>query len=71
MAMGYALEQVAKKTGEKPVMTTFGVYSMARNNCFDSSKAKEELGYKTRPYEETIHDMVAWLLEEGIIKKEA
>ena len=24
----------------------------------------------TRPYEETIHDMVEWLLAEGIIKKE-
>ena len=54
----------------KPLMTTFNVYSMARNNQFDSSKAKEELGYTTRTYEETIHDMVEWLLAEGIIVKE-
>ena len=66
--MGYAMETIAKKKGEKPVMTTFGVYSMARNNSFDSSKAEEELGYKTRPYDETIHDMIEWLMAEGILK---
>ena len=69
--MGAAMEMKAKRTGEKPVMTTFGVYSMARNNCFDSSKAKEELGYSTRPYEETIKDMISWLIEEGILKVES
>ena len=69
-AMAHVMESSAKKKGEKPVLTTFNVYSMARNNQFDSSKAKEELGYSTRPYEETIHDMVEWLLAEGIIVKE-
>jgi dihydroflavonol-4-reductase len=68
--MGYAMETIAKKKGEKPLLTTFNVYSMARNNHFDSGKAKEELGYSTRSYEETIHDMMEWLLAEGIIKKE-
>ena len=68
--MGHAMESMAKKKGEKPLMTSFNVYSMARNNQFDSGKAKEELGYSTRTYEETIHDMVEWLLAEGIIKTE-
>jgi dihydroflavonol-4-reductase len=51
-------------------MTTFSIYNLARNNEFDSSKAKEELGYRTRTYEETIHDQIQWLLDEGIIKKQ-
>ena len=68
--MGSMMEAQAKKTGEKPLMTRFSVYSLARNNHFDSSKAKEELGYTTRSYEETIHDQVQWLLREGIIKPE-
>ncbi|MBQ1312415.1 MAG: NAD-dependent epimerase/dehydratase family protein [Blautia sp.] len=68
--MARMMEAKAKKSGEKALMTSFNVYSMARNNRFDSSKAKEELGYTTRSYEETIHDMVQWLLAEGIIKKE-
>lgn len=58
-------EKKAKKNGTKPVMTTFAVYNLARNNDFDSTKAFKELGYKTRPYSETIHDEVAWLRETG------
>jgi dihydroflavonol-4-reductase len=48
-------------------MTTFSVYNLARNNCFDSSKAKNELGYTTRSYEETLRDEIAWLKKEGKI----
>ncbi|MBQ8802584.1 MAG: NAD-dependent epimerase/dehydratase family protein [Tyzzerella sp.] len=61
------LEKQAEKTGKKPMMTTFSVYNLARNNSFDYTKAKEELGYTTRPYQETIHDEVEWLKEEGLI----
>ena len=68
--MASVMEANAKKSGESPLMSKFSVYSLARNNHFDSSKAKEELGYTTRPYEETIHDQVQWLLREGIIKPE-
>ena len=48
-------------------MTTFSVYNLARNNEFDYSKAKKELGYVTRSYAETIHDEVEWLKEKGLI----
>ncbi|MBQ5357497.1 MAG: NAD-dependent epimerase/dehydratase family protein, partial [Oscillospiraceae bacterium] len=57
----------AKRTGTKALMTTFSVYNLARNNTFDYSKAKEELGYTTRPCEETVKDEVAWLKKEGKI----
>lgn len=49
------------------MMTKFSVYNLARNNVFDSSKAKRELDYTTRSYEETIRDEVKWLKKEGII----
>ncbi len=62
------LEKQAEKTGKKPLMTTFSVYNLARNNVFDYSKAQRELGYTTRPYQETIHDEVQWLIEEGLIE---
>lgn len=48
-------------------MTTFSVYNLARNNRFDSSKAKRELGYTTRSYRETIRDEIRWLKETGKI----
>ena len=61
------LEKQAEKTGRKPLMTTFSVYNLARNNEFDYSKAREELGYTTRPYQETIRDEVQWMKDEGLI----
>ncbi|MBQ5668655.1 MAG: SDR family NAD(P)-dependent oxidoreductase, partial [Peptococcaceae bacterium] len=48
--MGTLMEKAAKLKGSKPLMTSFSVYNLARNNVFDSSKAKVELGYTTRPY---------------------
>lgn len=65
--IAHSLEKQAEKTGKKPMMTTFSVYNLARNNSFDYSKAQEELGYTTRPYQETIHDEVEWLKKEGLI----
>ena len=62
------LEKQAEKTGKKPLMTTFSVYDLARNNVFDYSKAQRELGYTTRPYQQTIHDEVQWFIEEGMIQ---
>ena len=50
------------------MMTKFAVYNLARNNQFDSSKAERELGYHTRPYEETLRDEAKWLMEEGFCK---
>ncbi len=61
------LEKQAEKSGKKPLMTTFSVYNLARNNVFDYSKAKAELGYTTRSYQETIHDEVQWMIAEGLI----
>ena len=62
------LEKQAKMSGKKPLMTTFSVYNLARNNVFDYSKAQRELGYTTRPYQQTIHDEVRWMIEEGLIE---
>ena len=65
------LEKQAEKTGKKPLMTTFSVYNLARNNEFDYSKAQRELGYTTRSYQETIRDEVQWMKDEGLIESDA
>lgn len=65
--MGAAMEKTAKINHTTPMMTSFSVYNLARNNAFDSSKAKEELGYQTRSYRETIHDEIQWLKATGKI----
>lgn len=61
------LEKQARKKGTRPLMTTFSIYNLARNNTFDSTKARQELGYTTRSYQETIRDEIAWLKKEGKI----
>lgn len=61
------MEKKAAKTGEMPMMTTFSVYNLKRNNQFDYSKAEMELGYKTRPIEETLRDEAKWLKDNGKI----
>lgn len=61
------MEKKAAKTGQMPMMTTFSVYNLKRNNRFDYSKAERELGYKTRPIEETLRDEAQWLKENGKI----
>ena len=61
------IEKRAKRKGEKPVMTEFSVYNLDRNNDFDSTKARTELGYKTRPYQETLRDEFEWMKKYGII----
>lgn len=61
-----SMEKKAERTGEKPLMTSFSVYNLKRNNSFDSSKAIKELGYKTRPRRETIHDEIMWLSAHGL-----
>lgn len=60
-------EWSSKRSGKKPLMTTFSVYNLARNNTFDYSKAMQELGYTTRPCSETIRDEIAWLKSAGKI----
>jgi len=46
----------------------FGLYNMTRNNNFSSEKAVRELGYKTRPFEETITDEMEWLISIGKVR---
>lgn len=60
-------EKKAARTGKKPLMTTFSVYNLERNNTYDYSKAKQELGYKTRSYEETLRDEAEWLKAAGLV----
>ena len=61
------LERVAKIRGKKPILTTFYLVNVARNNLFDCTKAQTELGYRTRPYMDTITDHVRWMKEEGLL----
>lgn len=62
-------EKKAKKTHKQPLMTTFSVYNLERNNAYDYSKATKELGYNPRPYVETLRDEAKWLKEKEKLNK--
>lgn len=63
------LSDLGEKIVGKPArMTSFAVYNLVRNNLFDCSKAKRELGYHTRPFAESIADTINWLERENKIR---
>jgi dihydroflavonol-4-reductase len=64
----FCAEMAGKITGKKPFFTRFSIYNLTRNNNFSSDKAKKELGFKTRPFAESIRDCVRWMRAEGKIK---
>jgi len=47
------------------------VHMLNRNNDFDCSKAERELGFRCRPFSESIRDTVKWLREEGYADRSA
>lgn len=47
----------------------FSMYNLVRNNNFSCAKAVRELGYRTRPFADTIRDEVDWLIAIGKIAK--
>ena len=53
-------EAIGKLTNKDPLITELMLYNLVRNNAYDSSKAKRELGYQTRPFADTIYDEVEW-----------
>ena len=65
--MAKLMEAQAKHNGKKPLMTTFSIYNLARNNDFDATKARQELGFRTRPYKETLRDQIDWLKQIGLL----
>jgi dihydroflavonol-4-reductase len=66
--MAFFTDLVSKVSGKRAQLTSFSIYNLARNNNFSSAKARQELGFKTRAFEETIVDTVKWLLQEGKIE---
>lgn len=67
--VAYFSEIYGNITKKESALTSFAVYNLARNNNFSSEKAIKELGYKTRPFEETIRDTISWLDSEGKLQR--
>ena len=67
-ATGFLSEIYYKIMKQKPLFTSYSVYTTGTNSNFSIEKAQKELGYTTRPIKETMQDTIKWLKENDIIK---
>ena len=51
----------------KPVFTAYSIDVLRSNSLVSSARAREELGFTSRPWRESIHDQVEWLRSEGML----
>lgn len=53
----------------RPLFTPYAIYSLESNSNFSNEKARKELGYSPRPFEETVADTMAFLEQNQRIRK--
>ena len=56
-----------KIKNQKPLFTSYSLHTLTTNSDFSIDKAKTELGFSPRPFEQTIQDAVNWLKQAGLI----
>ena len=47
----------------RPRFTKYSLETITSNSVISSAKAQDELGYHSRPIQETLSDTVRWLVE--------
>jgi len=55
----------AKVTGKEPELNSATVQMSRQHHYYSSERARTELGYTTRPVQESIHDAWVWFGEQG------
>lgn len=66
MAVATAMEFVSSLTGREPQLTPAMVRTaFGRMPCFDTSLARQDLGFEARGPEEVLDDTLAWLVRTG------
>ena len=51
----------------KPVFTAYSIDVLRSNSLVSSARAREELDFTSRPWQESIHDQVEWFRAEGML----
>jgi len=51
----------------KPVFTAYSIDVLRSNSMVSSARARRELGFNSRPWQETIRDHVEWFRTEGML----
>ncbi|MBW0004789.1 MAG: NAD-dependent epimerase/dehydratase family protein [Hyphomicrobiales bacterium] len=66
--IAYAAELLARFGGRDPFVTVDGLRMARHRMFFDDSKARRELGYTSRPYQEGLCDAIAWFRAQGYLR---
>ena len=53
----------------RPVFTAYSIDVLKSNSLVSSARAREELGYTSRPWQESIREQVEWFRTEGMLPK--
>jgi dihydroflavonol-4-reductase len=53
----------------KPVFTAYSIYVLRSNSQVSSARAREELGFTARPWQDSVRDQVEWFRTEGMLPK--
>jgi len=61
-------EGVGLITGREPFLTLDGLRMARHHMFFNDTKARRELGYSSRPYQQGIADAIAWFRQHGYIR---
>jgi len=52
----------------KPVFSRYSLYTITTNSRYSSRKARVSLGFAPRAIRQTLHDTMAWLIQQGMVK---
>jgi dihydroflavonol-4-reductase len=67
MPVAFVAEAMANVTGREPFATLDGVRMARYRMFFASTKAEQELGYRSRPYAEGIESAIRWFRDVGYL----
>ena len=65
--LAVAAGSLAERMGFGEVADRASAVLMGEHWYYDSSRAEEELGYRGRPLDETLHDAIDWFLERTMV----
>lgn len=60
LAFAHLMQHVYRLSGATPQFTPYSLRTLYENARFSSRKAREELGFRTRPLTDTVRDLLAW-----------
>lgn len=67
LGLGRASEALADLTGRPPRVSWEMAYQSTLRVHLSSAKAERELGYRSRPLEESLLDSVSWYRYQGML----